>query len=543
MKSVAVLQARTNSSRLPGKVLLPINGLPVVVLAAMRAANTGRQVIIATSVEQSDDGLAALLEAYGLCCFRGSLDNTLDRVVSSLAEFDDQTIVFRLTADNLFPDGALLDEIEKDFLNKNLDYLSCNGEASGLPYGMSAEVTRLCHLREAARVSVSAYDQEHVTPYIVRKFGSNFFQKYKNLKKGHFRCTIDCLDDYLGIQQVFANVIDPKNISSLELVHVLEKASYQPVVEHPVPRLVFGTAQLGSNYGIANITGQPDRKECQTLIKAAISNGVAYIDTANAYGNSEAMIGQSLKNGWVGRVKVITKLSPLQDCPVNASQAVLNAFVDASIFKSCSVLGIQKIDVLMLHRASHLFDWNGGVWNRLLEMQASGVIGELGVSVQNPAELAKSLDIPDVAYIQLPFNILDWRWDEVISDMLKAKVSRKLTIHVRSALLQGLLPSTNESHWQRAHIEQSSFVRDWLLAQTKTFQRVNVTDLCLSYVNSLPWVDGIATGMEIMDQLIENISYFNLPSLTMDQIEEIKKTRPKLSENSLNPAFWKIKTI
>lgn len=543
MKSVAVLQARTNSSRLPGKVLLPINGLPVVVLAAMRAANTGRHVIVATSVEHSDDGLAALIEAHGLRCFRGSLDNTLDRVISSLVEFDDQTIVFRLTADNLFPDGALLDEIEKDFINRNLDYLSCNGEASGLPYGMSAEVTRLRHLREAARESVSAYDQEHVTPYIVRKFGSNFFQNYKNLKKGHFRCTIDCLDDYLGIQQVFSNVTDPIIISSLELVHILEKASYQPIAENPVPRLVFGTAQLGSNYGIANITGQPDRKACETLIKTAISNGVAYIDTANAYGNSEAMIGQSLKNGWDGRVKVITKLSPLQDCPVDASQTVLNAFVDASIFGSCSLLGARKIDVLMLHRASHLFEWNGGVWQRLLELQASGVIGELGVSVQNPEELVKYLDISEVAYIQLPFNILDWRWDEVIPDILKAKASRKLTIHARSALLQGLLPSSNESHWQCAHIERSSVIRDWLVVQAEACHRVNVTDLCLSYVNSLPWVDGIATGMEVIDQLIENISYFNLPSLTMNQIEGIKKTRPKLSENSLNPAFWKIKTI
>lgn len=543
MKSVAVLQARTNSSRLPGKVLLPINGLPVVVLAAMRAGNTGRQVIIATSVEQSDDGLVALIEAHGFYCFRGSLDNTLDRIVNALAEFDDQTIVFRLTADNLFPDGALLDEIERDFINRNLDYLSCNGEASGLPYGMSAEVTRLCHLREAARESFSVYDQEHVTPYIVRKFGSNFFQNYKNIKKGHFRCTIDCLDDYLGIQKIFSDVTDPIAISSLDLVHILENNSYQPVGKYSVPRLVFGTAQLGGNYGVANITGQPDQKACEILIKTAISNGVSYIDTARAYGNSEAMIGQVLRNGWAGRAKVITKLSPLQDCPENASQTIVNAFVNASIFESCSMLGIKKIDVLMLHRGSHLFDWNGAAWKRLIELQTSGVIGELGVSVQNPAELARSLDIPNVAYIQLPFNILDWRWDEVILDILKAKASRKLTIHVRSALLQGLLPSTNKSLWQRAHIEQSSFVQDWLLGQTETCQRTNVTDLCLNYVNSLPWVDGVATGMETMDQLIDNISYFNLQSLTMDQIEEIKKSRPKLSENSLNPAFWKIKSI
>ena len=109
MNSVAVLQARTNSSRLPGKVLLPIKGIPLAVLAAKRAANTGRNVIIATSLESSDDGLAALIQSNGLRCFRGSLKNTLDRFVSALSVYDDQDIVFRLTADNVFPDGALLD--------------------------------------------------------------------------------------------------------------------------------------------------------------------------------------------------------------------------------------------------------------------------------------------------------------------------------------------------------------------------------------------------------------------------------------------------
>lgn len=171
MKSVVVLQARTNSSRLPGKVLLPIKGEPLAVLAAKRAANTGRQVIVATSTEWSDDGLAALLKGQGLGCFRGSLDDVLGRVVSALAEYDDQTIVFRLTADNIFPDGNLLDVMEADFLARGLDYLCSNGEPSGLPYGMSAEVTRLAHLREASLEASVDFDREHVTPYVIRKFG------------------------------------------------------------------------------------------------------------------------------------------------------------------------------------------------------------------------------------------------------------------------------------------------------------------------------------------------------------------------------------
>ena len=133
MKTVAILQARTNSSRLPGKVLLPINGIPMVVLAAKRAANTGREVIVATSCERSDDALAELLTRHGVRCVRGSLNNTLQRFLSALEVYEADTLVFRLTADNVFPDGALLDEIERDFVKRELDYLCCNGEVSGLP--------------------------------------------------------------------------------------------------------------------------------------------------------------------------------------------------------------------------------------------------------------------------------------------------------------------------------------------------------------------------------------------------------------------------
>jgi spore coat polysaccharide biosynthesis protein SpsF (cytidylyltransferase family) len=127
VKSVVVLQARTNSSRLPGKVLLPINGVPIVVLAAKRAATTGRDVVVATSNESSDNVLADLLIRHGLACYRGSLENTLERLVDALSGYGGDTMVFRLTADNVFPDGKLLDEIEYDFIRRELNYVCCNG--------------------------------------------------------------------------------------------------------------------------------------------------------------------------------------------------------------------------------------------------------------------------------------------------------------------------------------------------------------------------------------------------------------------------------
>ncbi len=539
MKSVVVLQARTNSSRLPGKVLLPIKDIPLVVLASKRAANTGREVVVATSQEVTDDALAELVTRNGFRCFRGSLDNTLERVVTALEGYDDDTLVFRLTADNVFPDGLLLDEIEADFIQRNLEYLCCNGEKSGLPYGVSAELTRLRHLRKANVSTRCKHDQEHVTPYIRRMFGDVYFEKYKNLDQGHYRSTVDCFDDYSAIQKVFSNVDDPINESIFDLIKYLSTTIYQPSQAKPATKLVLGTAQLGLNYGISNLNGKPDQNSSEGIIKTAIAEGVSYIDTARAYGDSESVIGRALKNGWSGRARIITKLSPLTDCPLNATPEVAAAFVDASVYQSCTSLCIQTIDVLMLHRASHITDWHSGVWNRLLEHKSNGTIKGLGASVQSPDELEAILDVPQIEFVQMPFNLLDWRWEYLENKIRSRKESGNLSIHVRSSLLQGLLPSENNKHWLTANVTQPAQVIDWLAQQCHITKSASVVELCLRFANSIEWIDGVVIGMESLSQLAENVKILCKSALTEQELSCILASRPKLEENTLNPALWK----
>lgn len=539
MTTIVVIQARTNSSRLPGKVLLPIGGLPVVVLAAKRAGNTGRKVIVATSTEKCDDGLAQTVRQHGIQCFRGSLENTLLRFVDALSTYDDNTIVFRLTADNVIPDGPLLDEIEHDFLDRGLEYLACNGMNSGLPYGMSAEVTRLRHLREALASDPAAPDTEHVTPYIIRKFGGQYFEKYLSQQMGHYRCTIDCLDDYLCVTKLFDQVKDPVAERSLELIEKLKGAELQPSVTRPASKMVLGTAQVGLSYGIANTRGQPSREDARKLIKTAIVNGVQYLDTARAYGNSEEVIKDALSVGWQGRAKVITKLAPLDECPADADGATVNAFVDASLYQSMSALSVQQIDTLLLHRVTHLQAWNGKAFRRLLEHREQGRIQALGASVQTPEELIAALDNTDVSHIQLPINLLDWRWQEIGEKIQQTKARRVLTIHVRSVLLQGLLGSKERALWSRAHVAKPEPVWQWLDDLRSKFERTSIADLCIGYVMGLSWVDGIVVGVETIEQLSENLALVGKAPLNAAQIKSITETRPTLEERSLNPALWK----
>jgi spore coat polysaccharide biosynthesis protein SpsF len=538
MNGVVVLQARTSSARLPGKVMLPVKGIPIVVLAAQRASNTGRHVIVVTSNDPSDDGLVALLEAHNLDYFRGDLKNVLNRTVHALSQYQDDTVVVRLTADNVLPDGYLIDQMENEFLDKDYQYLSSHGEESGLPYGVSVEVTRLAYLREAVVMTTDPADQEHVTLYIKRKYGVKIFKKYKALKKSRYRCTVDCLEDYLSIQSIFLDLVDPVQEPMLHLVDSLQGLPLQPITDRSMSRFILGTAQLGNSYGIANSSGKPTPEQSIELIRAAISNGVTYLDTARAYGDSEEVIGSSLMGGWFGRVGVITKLDPLQSISIDSSDAEIRALVDASIYKSCALLGVKRLDILMVHRASHLSDNGGEIWRRLIELKNSGVIGELGVSAQNPNEILFALNCSDVTHIQMPFNLLDWRWDVVIPKIFEIKKMRALNIYIRSTLLQGLLTSENSLHWASANCSDGRVIIDWLEDQVRNYDREDVVDLCLSFVNALEWVDGIVLGIENMTQLKANIHYFNQPPLNLSEVKAIEKSRPRLAESTLNPSFW-----
>lgn len=536
---VAVLQARTNSSRLPGKVLLPVRGIPLSVLAAKRASNTGINVIVATSDQYSDDALEFTLKANNLECYRGSLENTLERIVNALDTYDDETLVFRLTADNVFPDGLLLEEIESELINRNLQYICCNGVESGLPYGVSVELTYLKHLRLALKETNCRYDQEHVTPFIKRLFGNAYFRKYRVMRKGHYRCTVDCLDDYLVIQNVFLKVANPINISTLDLIRLLDNQLYQPDQGSPVSKMILGTAQLGLDYGISNKNGKPNSLIAEQILKVAIANGVSAIDTARAYGDSEDVIGNALKAGWMSRTRVVTKLSPLLGCPADASSDIVKNFVDASIFKSCRDLQVRKLDTVLLHRASQIYDWNGAAWSRLLELRDSQVISRIGVSIQNSSELKQVLNNLDVEYIQMPYNLLDWRWDSIIPTIKKVKKEREVSINTRSSFLQGLLLSNNPEYWLKAHVEDSEDIINWLEEQKCRYNFASISELCLKFVAANDWIDGVVIGVETLEQLHDNIRIMSKLDFSESDVHSILLNRPIIREESLDPACWR----
>ena len=104
--SIILIQARLSSSRLPAKVILPIHGLPLVVLVAKRASNTGKKAIVCISDKQSDDYLYEILKSYSINIWRGSESDVLKRFNDALVNYNNEDLVFRLTSDNFIADES-----------------------------------------------------------------------------------------------------------------------------------------------------------------------------------------------------------------------------------------------------------------------------------------------------------------------------------------------------------------------------------------------------------------------------------------------------
>lgn len=534
-KSLVLIQSRFSSKRLPGKAIFPIEGIPIVVLAALRASNTGKNVMVLTSTDSSDNEICRVLEKYNIRYFRGSLNNVLDRFYQATKGESDEKIIFRLTADNVLPDGSFLDEIEEQFRSLNVDIMNCNPNKSNLPYGVTAEIMRVISLRRAYENSNDDYDREHVTPYIHRNENSQPFISKKIKGFSNFRFTIDTYDDYISVKSLFEGVEDVIKQPMQALINNYKRMKYRPLYEKSLKPMTLGTVQLGMNYGITNVTGQVTKSESREIIKQAITEGIQYIDTAAAYGDSEEVIGLSLGSGWRERVRLITKIPPLSSTNYSGIKD-LSLFVRSSFFESCLKLNTRKVEVLMFHRFDDTLI--PGVLNEVKRIKSCGGISEIGVSVQSPEEFNVVLDDEIFTLVQLPFNILDHRWDGLIEKVLAVKKERNLVIHARSSLLQGLLCSKDPTKWLRAGVNNYKDVIDWLETAFKKYDKLSISDLCIGYVNSQCWIDSVVVGVDSLSNLYSNLYSISLPLMPNTYLDDIIKSRPKLSSKSLNPALW-----
>lgn len=196
MNRVAIIQARTSSLRLPGKVLRTVCGDPMIVFMLRRVAmaKSVDRIVVATSSEKSDDTLADVVQRSGYACYRGDLSDVLARYANAAREFN-ADIVIRLTADCPLVDGDLIDRAITTLIAGDYDYVS-NVDPPTFPDGLDVEAMTSSALQMAHDASRDASDREHVTPYIRRNkavFRQTTFNSCVDLSS--LRWTVDHEDD------------------------------------------------------------------------------------------------------------------------------------------------------------------------------------------------------------------------------------------------------------------------------------------------------------------------------------------------------------
>jgi aryl-alcohol dehydrogenase-like predicted oxidoreductase len=284
-------------------------------------------------------------------------------------------------------------------------------------------------------------------------------------------------------------------------------------------RLSLGTAQFGLDYGIANVGGKPTRESVKNILAAAREAGIGSLDTAIAYGTSEAILGSLGIRGW----RVTTKLPPLPVEDVDVLAWVRNQIAD-SLARLC----LTHLDGLLLHRPMDLAGSRGAELAAALRtVLEDGLATRIGLSIYEPTELDALVDRIPLGLVQSPFNPLDRRLES--SGWLRRLVDAGVEVETRSAFLQGMLLMRPEA--------RPAWTRRW----RATFERYDrwiesvggfAAHACLAFVLSKPEISRVVVGVDNVAQLHELTQQANRTSKAPPA--DLAVDDPEL----LNPSKW-----
>jgi spore coat polysaccharide biosynthesis protein SpsF len=195
------------STRLPGKILMPVLGKPLLQWELERVSRCKEVdgVVLATTTLAADDPVAELAKTLGVFTFRGSSENVLERYYQAAVKHQADLIV-RITGDCPLIDPAVIDRVIQAFKAGNFDYVS-NTAKRTYPRGMDVEVFSFKVLLEAYREAKRSYEIEHVTPFIYQRP-----ERYRlanvtlDPPHGDLRWTVDTIEDFTLIEKILQQI-------------------------------------------------------------------------------------------------------------------------------------------------------------------------------------------------------------------------------------------------------------------------------------------------------------------------------------------------
>jgi len=301
-----------------------------------------------------------------------------------------------------------------------------------------------------------------------------------------------------------------------------------------ISKITLGTAQLGMDYGIANISGKLDFSVAFNILDYSWKNGINTYDTSPLYGNSEEIIGSFLSS----RIKekknltVISKLSTV-DKKLDPTFGNYYKYIKKMIKKSLNNLKIKSIPIYLLHHAPDIYIKDGLVIKCLNQIKKEGLIKQIGISIYNLKEVKEALKFREIDVIQLPLNIFDHRL--IKSGLLKKLNKYGYSIFARSIYLQGLFFLSPEKLPDYLKIAKQPLLKLRDLAKEYS---IDIAKLAFLYVRDLPEITSLVIGAENINQLANNLKYLDDKPLSSKLSNIITEEFSDLSDKIINPSLW-----
>ena len=257
-------------------------------------------------------------------------------------------------------------------------------------------------------------------------------------------------------------------------------------------KLVLGTAQFGSQYGVTN-KNYVGVEEGREIVDFCHKNNVREIDTAINYHGSEKILSNlNLKD-----YKIATKLPKLNLQGINYERWINN-----EISSSLKKMNLTFFDTLYLHSPRDILEDDGlEIYKILNNLKSKKIIKNIGISVYTPKTMLEIIDKYQIDVVQFPFNVFDNRFN---TDSILSKLEKKsIKVYLRSIFLQGLLITNSKNHHTYFHKWKPLFLKweTWLFRNN-----LSAIDVCLNYVLSNFKDAKIVLGISSLKELKEIIN-------------------------------------
>lgn len=295
--------------------------------------------------------------------------------------------------------------------------------------------------------------------------------------------------------------------------------------------LCLGTVQFGMDYGIRG-KKKPVLADSLEMLDYALHNGIDTIDTANAYGEAENVVGAYLEhNPQIRRnVRIISKFRPnlLDGVPEEQYYPVMKANLEESLRR----LHTDYLDGYLLHSARYVF--SDAIIETLLRLKQEGYIKKAGVSVYEVDEAAFGIQRNDLDFLQVPYSVLDQR---MLRDGVFALAQeRDFPLYSRSAFIQGLV--------LMEPMEVPEFLRNRAAPILSKVDRIcreaglTRAELAIGFVKRQAAISHLVFGVRNLEQLREDISIFR-QDLPIGVLEELEQEFADIDVDIVMPSLWK----